>query len=308
MNFLITSVGTATSVGIIKNIRKYAPDAHIIGVDINPYGYTAGSQLTDAFYRVPLGTAPEYEAEVRALITGEDIDVLWPVNDVEIRRVADWDLEESCRCIIASPELIDLVQDKKLATERVAALGLAVPEEVYTGYDGPVIIRDRNGVGSKGIRFLSDLHDEKIPADAFAQRRISGTEYTVDTLCDPEGQPLYIIPRSRLEVKAGIATKTRIEKKETLIDAVREILKVWKLPGFSNTQFIEDENGVFRFIETNPRIGGFSSASLLAAEGMFPAYLKFLRGEKVSAAFNEGVRWDLLVTRYYEEVCYEDKE
>ena len=305
MNFLITSVGTATSIGIIKNIRKYAADARIVGTDINPKGYTAGSMLVDAFYQVPLGADSEYEAVIRGIITGEDIDVLWPVNDAEIRKVSGWDLEESCRCIIASPEVIDIVQDKKIASEQVAAMGLTVPEEVQTGYREHTIVRNRIGVGSKGIRVLPDIRDVWIPGDAFAQRWIDGMEYTIDTLCDTEGHPVYIIPRSRLEVKSGIATKTRIEKNETMIDAVKTILETWKLPGFSNTQFIVDEKRDAYFIETNPRIGGFSSASLLAAEGMFPAYLKLLNGESVSQELNKDVRWGLIVTRFYEEICYE---
>ena len=108
-----------------------------------------------------------------------------------------------------------------------------------------------------------------------------------------------------MEIKAGIATKTRIENNGVLIDAVKSIVKELKLPGFSNTQFIVDQNGAAYFIETNPRIGGFTSASLLAAEKMFPAYLKLLKGETVSQELNEDVRWDLIVTRYYEEVCYD---
>ena len=306
MNFLVTSVGTATGVGIIKNIRKYEKDARIIGTDINPVGYTAGSGLVDAFYRVPLGTDPEYEAVIRGIITGEAIDVFWPVNDTEIRRVADWDLEESCRCVVADPAIIDLVQDKKAATQKAASFGLTVPGEVHTGYPGSTIIRDRTGVGSKGIRFLPDIREEKIPTDAFAQQRIEGQEYTVDTLCDLDGKPLYIIPRSRLEVKAGIATKTRVEKKDELIDAVKTVVTHLKLPGFSNTQFIVDKKGDAYFVETNPRIGGFSSASLLAAPDMFPTYLKLLKRESVSKACNKDVRWNLVVTRYYEEICYED--
>jgi len=306
VNFLITSVGTATSVGIIKNIRKYAPEARIIGTDINPEGYTAGSLLVDAFYRVPLGKEPAYEASIRGIITGETIDVFWPVNDTEIRKVSEWDLEESCRCIVAAPELIDILQDKKTASEQVAAMGLTVPEEAGPGCAEPVILRERVGVGSTGIRFLPDLLSEPVPDGVFAQRRIGGTEYTVDTLCNCKGEPLYIIPRSRLEIKAGIATKTRIEDRELLIRSVQTLLKQWKLPGFSNTQWIVDEKGTAYFIETNPRIGGFTSASMLAAPGMFPAYLELLSGNEPVRELNRDVHWNMIVTRYYEEICFEE--
>ena len=46
---LITSVGTATAVNLIKYFHKLGD--YIVGTDINAYGYTAGSMLVDEFVR-----------------------------------------------------------------------------------------------------------------------------------------------------------------------------------------------------------------------------------------------------------------
>ena len=51
MNVLITSVGTATSVNLIKELKKR--NHYIVGVDINDYGYTAGSLMVDNYIKVP---------------------------------------------------------------------------------------------------------------------------------------------------------------------------------------------------------------------------------------------------------------
>lgn len=306
MNILLTSVGTATSIGVIKNIRKYRANWNIVGVDINDYGYTAGSLLADKFYRVSLASDKKYQDEIIRIINKESIDYFWPINDVEIRKTREWN-ELSCDCIIPSEEILSLVGDKLQCTRKLMQLEIDCPEIVDMTYKGKCIIRDRIGVGSKGIKITENIGKEDISQDVFVQKYITGTEYTVDILCDRLGKPLYIIPRARLEVKSGVATKARIENLPVLIDTVKQILKEVCLPGFSNMQFIRSSDGTYFFIEINPRIGGYSSASLLAAPEMFAAFLEMLDGEEKNniRSFNQNIHWNTVVTRYYEEALYD---
>lgn len=46
--------------------------------------------------------------------------------------------------------------------------------------------------------------------DYVIQPFIEGTEYTVDIFCDFNSNPVYIIPRIRLQVRAGEMLKTQI--------------------------------------------------------------------------------------------------
>lgn len=71
-------------------------------------------------------------------------------------------------------------------------------------------MRDFYGVGSKGIRIVEPEDKLIVGDEQFAQEFITGDEYTVDVLCDREGNPSYIIPRRRVEVKSGVATKVFI--------------------------------------------------------------------------------------------------
>ena len=51
MKILISSVGTSTSVNLIRYFQKIGD--YIVGCDINNYGYTAGSILCKNYYKVP---------------------------------------------------------------------------------------------------------------------------------------------------------------------------------------------------------------------------------------------------------------
>ena len=71
-------------------------------------------------------------------------------------------------------------------------------------------------------------------------------------------------------------------------------------------QFIRSDEGTYFFVEINPRIGGYSSATFLAAPEMFSYFLEMIEGkeEKRESSFNRNIQWDSVVTRYYEEVIY----
>lgn len=52
MRILITSVGTATSVNLIRYFQRDGD--YIVGADINDFGFTAGSILSNVYYKVSL--------------------------------------------------------------------------------------------------------------------------------------------------------------------------------------------------------------------------------------------------------------
>lgn len=117
--------------------------------------------------------------------------------------------KNKCNCIIPDRKTIELLRDKLNCSSFMKTIGVSVPDFLSKDDNCERILRDRIGVGSKGIRLLKT--GEKCPEfdrDAsFLQRRVSGDEYTVDVLCAPNGSPIYIVPRKRIEVKSGVATK-----------------------------------------------------------------------------------------------------
>lgn len=306
MRILITSVGTATSVNLIKEFKKKGD--YVVGVDINPIGYTAGSCLADKFYQIVLAVDDGYLPMLSEIIVNEKIDVLIPINDIEIYVVSQNIDKISCKCIIPDVKTIETVRDKYICSSKMKEIGIQVPEILSSSRNDKLILRDRLGVGSKGIEVIPK--GKRIPEysmkEKFLQRFVEGEEYTVDILADQNGKPVYIIPRKRLEVKSGVATKVSIENDTTLVNYVELILNNVKLPGFSNIQFIKDVNGNYWFVEINYRFSGCGAATIAVCKNYIDDYKKIVDGKVYFSKINENVRWNTVVTRYYEECVYEN--
>ena len=214
-----------------------------------------------------------------------------------------------CKCIVPDFETISKIRDKYICSTSLVDI-IDVPkilEEDDINTDR--ILRDRLGVGSKGITFIDK--GTAAPSynkdDSFLQETVQGKEYTVDLLCDSMGHPIYIIPRLRIEVKGGVATKVKIVKDEELIAQVKKILEVYKLPGFSNIQFIKGHDGKYYFIEINYRFSGCGIGSILSS----PNYIEHFKAVSFGGIYNGDINLDtkfnLIITRYYEEMVYEDR-
>ncbi len=305
MRILITSVGTATSINLIRYFHKL--NDYIVGTDINLMGYTAGSMLADAFYRVPFAVQEEqFISEITEIINTERIDLFIPINDIEVFVCAKNRDRIKCACVIPDYDVICRLRDKYICSTDMEKYGLDVPRILEKDVHEKRILRDRIGVGSKGIKILSA--DEKTPefdfADKFLQKFVIGDEYTIDVMADFQGTPAYIVPRKRIEVKDGVATKVEITKIDALIERVRFLLTKIKIPGFSNFQFICDACGNFWFIEVNYRFSGCGAATLAVSDGYLNVYKEIVDGKPFTGELNSGVKWESIVTRYYEEVVY----
>lgn len=300
---LITSVGTSTSIGLIKKIKELG-EYIIYGTDINDYGYTAGSLLVDFYYKVHLATDSLYMTDLENIIKKEGIDLVIPINDCEIQ-VLSKNSFDLCKIIIPSYVDIKKIANKFICSDFLMNKKIDVPKFVNLPYNDKYIIRDKFGVGSKGIKICCGSEENTITDNQFIQEFINGEEYTVDVLNNIDGVPLYIIPRKRLEVKSGVATKVLIENNTELINIVKQILKYYKIPGFCNIQFIHSKyDDKYYFIEINYRFGGCSISSLISAPKMIQKFLDVCFNNLNNNAFNEDVNWNLIITRYYQEVVY----
>jgi carbamoyl-phosphate synthase large subunit len=308
-------VGTATSVNFIK-LLKSTGKYKVLGTDLNPLGYTAGSMLVDKFFQVDGFDSNQYLSQIEKIINNEKIDLFIPIHDLEIEKVLMQGLHvEHCKFILPALECIRLFSNKALATQKIMELGIDVPEIITNQVDliqsNAYIVRPIQSVGSKGIVFFNEITDELKSffnkKDYFVQNRVFGKEFTVDVVCNDNGEPNLIIPRERIEVKAGVATKVKITYDEKLISIVQKILKNYRLPGFSNIQFIQQE-GKYYFIELNCRFGGMSIASTMASYNYVDEYIDSLFTGNLKETNYESnmksVKWGAIISRYYEEIIY----
>lgn len=311
---LLTSIGSATAVNLLKLLKsKY----YIIATDIYPLGYTAGSMMVDEFIPVPIYSTESYLEAICRIVKEKHVDLLIPVHDYEIQKIANWKDLIKAKVLVAPLSAISELGDKLNSAKRIADIGGITARIIYSdmSLDGidKVIRREKKGVGSKGI----DIYDSQcIPngilrnsyetENYFVQEYIDGEEYTVDIASNKNGEPFLIIPRRRQEVKAGVATKVEIVCDEILINLVQKIAAYYRIPAFSNMQFIK-KGDQYYFIEYNYRYGGMSIASALSSYNYVEAVVdNILEDKPLSTGINQfPIKWGAIVTRYYEEMIYE---
>ena len=241
MNVLITNVSYHNAVSAIKMCRDL-PSIFIIGCSSIPYGYSSGSILVDKFIKTDdIDKGYEYIMQIKMICEAHNIELIISSEEEEQKWFNKFSEYFSSKIITVDNKLVDLFTNKYNASIAVSKIGLEIPhiyndDNLTVLIDQPVIIREKVSCCSYGIKVLKNAKTDEIKKytnkSSFIQDYIDGTEYTVDVLCDFEGNPKNIIPRRRLAIRNGITYKCIIEKNQLLIDACIHSIFSLTLAGF----------------------------------------------------------------------------
>ena len=144
------------------------------------------------------------------------------------------------------------------------------------------------------------MYAEQI-GDYVIQPFIEGTEFTVDAFCDFDGEPIFVTPRIRLQVRAGEVLKTQIRMDKRIIEESKRVIEQFKPVGPITIQLIRNVSGQDYYIEINPRFGGGSPLSMKAGARSAEAVLKLLMGEKVE--YCTTIDDNAVFSRFDQSVC-----
>lgn len=272
MRILLTAIGKR--VQLIKHLKKCN---YLVGVDSGELA--PGSFFVDAFFCVPPYHEEGYIETLVGICIKENIDMLIPLYEKEFMLLDEnrESFEEYGTLLLLSHRaILELCNDKWNTYTFFKDNGINTPisylkeqlvEADRIPMDYPIIIKPRDGMGSRGLCKIYD--DEQLKyylkgaENLIVQEFISGTEYTIDVLCDIEGNIISIVPRQRIEVRAGEVTKSRTERNEAIIRETEKLVAKMnsmgngiKTIGPMNIQCIVEPDGDINFIEINPRFGG----------------------------------------------------
>ena len=318
---LITSIGSTTSIGVIKFIRKCKSNSiFIFGTDINEEKKNAGSALVDKFYKVPSFNNPDYLPFIKNIVRQHGINIIVPIHDYEIE-VLSCSINEfaelGCKVIVSSYETVKLVNDKFLFENLLSKNGILSPKTYKIGQwqnqkietKAKWVLKPMQGVGSKGIYIGNRNAIDRVIADKalsgenyIIQEFIEGTEYTVDMFIKAK-KATCIVPRIRVEVREGLCYKASTESNREFVEIINKIISHFDFYGPINIQFIkQDISGDLYCIECNPRFGGSSVITLYAGINLFDFILEDM--ENQSLQYNSHYK-EIYMNRYWEEVYYE---
>lgn len=314
MNILVTSLGSNTSIGVIKALRlQNEVDIKIVGTDTNKPEFCAGYQFCDRFFTIDSTDDPaNYKKQLIKIISEEQIECIIPIHDLEIELVSELSIEKPNLTFWAvnTPEIVSKCNHKINSHSFVKSLNIPVPN-VYldNNIQFPVILKPVKGVSSQNVVKVNDANEldffsKKLSGiPLFVQDFIEGEEYTVDTYSDYSGRFYGGVVRKRISTKSGISVKGEIIENQELLILSNDILTFLGYKGAANIQFIV-KNCTPYFIEINPR---FSGAGILSYKAGFNSPLFTVleaKGKKLPSIDKIEINKNLKMSRYWEESFY----
>lgn len=304
MKILITAVGRR--VQLVNHFKKYF---EVIGVDCSEMA--PASYFTDYFFVVPPCSDFGYKKAILDVCIKENIDIIVSVHDQECIILDDIrDELKKLGVVLMLPEkrVLDICNDKWQTYKFFMENGIdspksfLIPDEASARF--PLFIKPRVGMGSQNS-YKVDTEEElgfyySHIFNPIIQQYVEGTEYTLDCICDNDGNVISIVPRLRMEVKAGEVQKSKAVKDEQIIQKGKEVCEKLKYMGPLTIQCFKTGTGEILFTEINPRMGGGVPLSIEAGVEYGRIFEDMVSGRKVKpiiGCFNE-----LTMLRYDEAV------
>jgi carbamoyl-phosphate synthase large subunit len=302
---LVTGAGGPAGVAVIRELRRRGH--HVIGVDAD--ASAVGLELASEGHVVPTWDDPAFADELVAVASEAGARALISTVAEEFCAIDTTALEAAgVRTMLPDAEAVRHCLDKWAFVEAMddadvstPATGLGTPD----GVPGPWIVKPRFGRGSRDVyvpRNVTQLKAAlKWTPDPIVQTLVTGREFTVDALVDRSGTVAGMVPRWRLETKAGISTKGLTFTDPNVEIAAMHALTAVGLTGPANVQGFVTDDGRVVIIEINPRFSGGLPLSLHAGADLVGEYLRAILGEPVRPerlVAQPGV----VMRRYFEEV------
>jgi len=292
LNVLITAGSRRVPlVQAFQRALRASGHGSVIVTDVNPLSPTV--YVADRSYPVPLSTDPGYLDAISEICATERIGLIVPTIDDELFAFAEntGRFADAGVLVAVSPlETIAVCNDKyttcRLLIERgVRAAETHLPADLPADPEFPLFIKPRvgrGGVGAFPVRSQRELDFFlEYVTDPVVQSYLNGPEFTIDMCCSFTGEPLSIVPRERVVVRAGVVDRARTVRDPQLIELGRACARALSFVGPVNIQcrIVDGRPVVF---EINPRFSGGIPLTI-AAGADFPKMLVSLaRGRRVA--------------------------
>ena len=307
-NILLTA--GSRRVPLVHAFRSALKSAGMIGsvivTDVNPL--SPAVHVADRSYRVPMASDPDYVNELLAICEAEHVRLAIPTIDDELPIFAaarDEFRAAGVTAVVSPPATATLCNDKyatciHLAEAGVPAAKSYLPAQLTDNMPLPLFIKPRVGRGAVGafpVRTPEELdfflHYVGSP---IVQEYLSGPEYTIDVLCDFDGQPLSIVPRERVVIRAGVIDRGRTVNDRKLIELAEAACAAIRFVGPVNIQ-CRMRDGQPAIFEINPRFSGGIPLTIQAGADFPAMLLKLAMGRKVEPAIG-AFKNDLWMTSF----------
>ena len=287
LNILFTSAGRR--VALIQNFKeslaRLGISSRIVTTDLKKNA--PASFIADIHELVPKVTDYRYISIIKDICEKYQIKLLVPLIDTELNIISlhKQDFEAlDVTVMVSSYETNKICFDKRNTYNFFKTVGIPTPEilhpeEILADSEAkyPFLLKPTNGSSSIGVTRITnatelEFFNHYVP-NAIVQELVVGEEYTLDILVDFQGQVRCVVPRLRMETRAGEISKGITVKNPALIAAGKKVVEL--LPGARGcitVQCFLTPSEEIKFIEINPRFGGGFPLSFQAGAD-FPRWI-----------------------------------
>lgn len=315
-NILFAAAGRRVS--LIRHFKKTLKELNIIGTI---YAADAGKSAPATFVadhrlRVPGVSSPDYISELLSLCERLKIRLLVSLIDTDLTLLSkNKSMFKSIgtELLVCDTATNEICFDKNNTWEFFTKNGIDTPKILSESEiknlnvtDFPLLVKPWDGscsIGVNKVNSLEELHFfKRYVKNTIVQEYIQGDEYTCDAYVDFNGHVRCVVPRKRLETRAGEVSKGLTVNDADIIAAVTNV--VAKLPhavGCITIQCFKQADGRICFIEINPRFGGGHPLSVYAGADFPKWIIQELIGQ-VCEARQDAWQDDLAMLRYDDEI------
>lgn len=309
-NILITSAGkrVALTKYFKETLNRFFPESKMFITDMNPE-MAPVSYVCDGSFKVPRVTAPEYPEILLNICEENEIGMIIATIDTELLLLAD--IKESFRekgihVIVSDKPFVTMCCDKRNTGAFFEAHGVRVPQEIDKNNPTfPIFAKPYDGSLSTNLHFIKAadeltweiLNDPKLLFMEYIDKSVY-KEYTVDMYYGKDNKVKCVIPRERIEIRAGEINKGRTAKNE-IVNFIKE--KFGYIEGcvgcICMQLFFHPGTKDIVGIEINPRFGGGYPLSYNCG-GNYPELLirEYFLGEEVE--YFDNWKDGMLMLRY----------
>ncbi len=265
LNIIVTGAGGGGGNNLINSIKHSGLNCHIIGTNCDSYSL-AKSNADISYFMPPAGsrdfgeefageTRERYLTSLKELIAKENIDLIIPNNDREIKAISELRDEIDCRVFLPDPKAIDFAQDKfemyKLFLDYDIPMAGSYDLKSYDDVDNAFNnlppadkywVRMRKGSGSKGATWVKTPDQAKnwiqlwedlrgYPVEAFTiSEFLPGRDYAFQSVWK-DGKPIVMKIVERLSYffgslrLSGMSSTPQVAKTVNDPETLKTILK-----------------------------------------------------------------------------------
>ena len=309
-NILITSAGkrVALTKYFKETLSRFYPEAKVFTTDMNPEMAPAG-YVSDGCFKVPRVTDEAYPAILLDLCEKNEVGMIIATIDTELLLLADLKadfLAKGIHVMVSDRKFVEICRDKRNTGNFFEKHGVRVPKAVDKTHPiFPMFAKPYDGSLSTNLHYIKSaddltseiLNNPKLLFMEYIDKKVY-KEYTVDMYYGQDHQVKCIVPRERIEIRAGEINKGRTARNEIVSFLKANLGYIDGCVGCICVQlFFHPETHDIVGIEINPRFGGGYPLTYMCG-GNYPELLirEYFNGESID--YFDSWKDGMLMLRY----------